>query len=144
MKPVNEQRALRYSPHVMKQESLVRANTGVFRQGGLSYVHIPTTNPSASAAFYSGVFGWRMQGDPDRPSFEDGGGQVIGHLMPGEAVAPDAGIVPYVYVERLEETVDRVATYGGAVVKPIYPEGDVRVALFRDPAGNLVGAWQRG
>ncbi|HET9847723.1 MAG TPA: VOC family protein [Candidatus Dormibacteraeota bacterium] len=127
----------------MKQKPRVDETSGVFRQGGLSYLNIPARDIRASAAFYTGVFGWRMRGDPDRGSFEDGGGQVIGHFMTDQAVAGDAGIVPYVYVEGLDETVGRVAAHGGTVVKPIYPEGDVRVALFRDPAGNLVGAWQR-
>lgn len=126
-----------------QQTSSAQGTTGVFRQGGLSYLHIPTRDIRASAAFYSGVFGWRMQGDPDRGSFEDGGGQVIGHFMADHVVAQDAGIVPYVYVEQIEETVGRVTANGGSIVKPTYEEGDVLVALFRDPAGNLVGAWQR-
>ena len=126
-----------------QQTSSKQETAGVFRQGGLSYLHIPTKDIRASAAFYSGVFGWRMQGDPGHGSFEDGGGQVIGHFMTDHAVAHDAGIVPYVYVEQIDETVGRVTANGGSIVKPTYEEGDVLVALFRDPAGNLVGAWQR-
>jgi hypothetical protein len=30
-----------------------------------------------------------------------------------------------------------------ALVDPPYPEGDLRVATFRDPAGNVIGVWQR-
>ena len=25
-----------------------------------------------------------------------------------------------------------------------YPEGDLWVALFRDPGGNVIGVWQQG
>ena len=32
---------------------------------------------------------------------------------------------------------------GGETVTAPYPEGDLRVATFRDPAGNVIGAWQR-
>jgi hypothetical protein len=32
---------------------------------------------------------------------------------------------------------------GGEVVTPSYPEGDLE-AVFRDPAGSLIGAWQHG
>jgi hypothetical protein len=32
----------------------------------------------------------------------------------------------------------------GADHEPAYPEGDLRVAVIRDPTGNLVGVWQQG
>jgi len=28
-------------------------------------------------------------------------------------------------------------------VTPAYPEGDLRVATFRDPGGNVIGIWQQ-
>jgi predicted enzyme related to lactoylglutathione lyase len=28
------------------------------------------------------------------------------------------------------------------IVSPPYPEGTLRVALFADPAGNVLGIWQ--
>ncbi len=33
---------------------------------------------------------------------------------------------------------------GGEIATQPYPEGDLRVATFRDPAGNEVGVWQQG
>src|SRR5438067_6447485 len=53
----------------------------VFRPGSVSYLRIPCDDARQSAAFYEAVFGWRLSGDPDRPSFEDGSGHVIGHFM---------------------------------------------------------------
>lgn len=32
--------------------------------------------------------------------------------------------------------------HGGAVLRAPYPEGDVWVATFSDPAGNVLGIWQ--
>jgi len=32
--------------------------------------------------------------------------------------------------------------HGGRVVTPPYPEGTLRVALFADPAGTVLGVWQ--
>jgi hypothetical protein len=32
---------------------------------------------------------------------------------------------------------------GGSSVTPPYPEGNLKVATFRDPAGNVVGIWQQ-
>ena len=114
----------------------------VFRIGGVSYLQVPADDPRRSAAFYEAVFGWRMGGDPDRPSFEDGTGHVIGHFVAGETVAGEAGVRPYVFVERVDETLEKVVAEGGEVVEAPYPEGDLRVATFRDPAGNVLGVWQ--
>jgi len=46
--------------------------------------------------------------------------------------------------ETLDETLEKVSAHGGAVVNSPYPEGDLWVATLRDPAGNVVGIWQRG
>lgn len=59
-------------------------------------------------------------------------------------VAGEAGVLPYVFVERFEKTLEKVVAQGGEVVTPPYPEGDLRVATFRDPAGNVIGVWQQG
>jgi predicted enzyme related to lactoylglutathione lyase len=58
--------------------------------------------------------------------------------------AGEAGVLPYVFVERLDETLEKVVAQGGEVVTLPYPEGDLRVATFRDPAGNVIGVWQQG
>ena len=116
----------------------------VFRPGGISYLRVPATDPRGSAAFYEGVFGWRIDADREDPSFEDGTGHVIGHFMAEQPVAGDAGVLPYVFVQRVDETLEKVVAHGGEIVTPPYPEGDLRVATFRDPAGNVIGVWQQG
>ena len=116
----------------------------VFRPAGISYLHIPAADPQASAAFYREVFAWTVDTDREAPSFEDGGGHVIGHFLPDLQVAGEAGIRPYVYVDSVDETLERIAAYGGEVVDEPYPEGELWVATFRDPAGNVVGIWQQG
>src|SRR5437763_2768392 len=121
-----------------------RAATSVFRVGGVSYLRIPAEDARRSAAFYETVFGWSLSGDIDDPSFEDGTGHVIGHFMVNLPVAGEAGVRPYIYVERVDETLDAVVAHGGEVVEAPYPEGDLWVATFRDPAGNVLGVWQQG
>jgi uncharacterized protein len=116
----------------------------VFRVGGVSYLRIPAVDRGRAATFYEAVFGWRVRRDRDDPSFEDGTGHVIGHFVAGQPVAGEAGVRPYVFVESVDATLERVAAEGGDVLTPPYPEGDLWVATFRDPAGNVVGLWQRG
>jgi uncharacterized protein len=115
----------------------------VFRRGGVSYLRVPAAEPHRSAAFYEAVFGWRVDADRDDPSFEDGTGHVIGHFVADLPVAGEAGVLPYVFVERVDETLEKVVAQGGEVVTPPYPEGDLQVATFRDPAGNVIGVWQQ-
>src|SRR2546425_12694665 len=102
----------------------------VFRAGGVSYLRIPAQDPDRSAAFYEEVFGWSVRRDREDPSFEDGSGHVIGHFVRDLPVAGEAGVRPYIFVERLDETLERVLAHGGTVVTEPYPEGDLWVATF--------------
>ena len=115
----------------------------VFRVGAVSYLRIPAPDPPRLAEFYRDVFGWRVDISRAAPSFADGSGHVIGHFIPDMAIAGEAGIRPYVYVASVDETLAKATRQGGAVSTAPYPEGDLRVATFRDPAGNEVGVWQR-
>ncbi len=97
-----------------------------------------------TAAFYRSVFGWSVDTDRPDPSFEDGTGHVIGHFVADQPVAGEAGIRPYIYVENIDDALAKVSADGGEVVTAPYAEGDLWVAVFRDPAGNVLGVWQRG
>jgi predicted enzyme related to lactoylglutathione lyase len=115
----------------------------VFRRGGISYLRIPAEDARQLAGFYADVFGWSVDRDRDEPSFEDGTGHVIGHFVTDQAAAGEGGMRPYVYVDSVDDALERVVAGGGEVVAQPYPEGDLRVATFRDPAGNVLGVWQR-
>ena len=124
------------------------AGTGVegtvARPGGVSYLRIPARDVAQSAEFYRAVFGWRLGGRPDAPSFSDGTGHVIGHWRTDLPVAGEAGVLPYVYVTSLDDTLRAAADRGAELVTPPYPEGTLSVATIRDPAGNVIGVWQAG
>ena len=124
------------------------AGTGVegtvARPGGVSYLRIPARDVAQSAEFYRAVFGWRLRGRPDAPSFSDGTGHVIGHWRTDLPVAGEAGVLPYVYVGSLDDTLRAAADHGAELVTPPYPEGTLSIATIRDPAGNVIGVWQDG
>jgi predicted enzyme related to lactoylglutathione lyase len=115
-----------------------------FRIGGSPTFGFPARTQAGQRPFYEAVFGWRLRGDPDEPSFEDGTEHVIGHFMADLPVAGEAGVWPCIFVERVDETLDKVVAYGGEVVTARYSEGDLWVATFRDPRGNVLGVWQHG
>jgi predicted enzyme related to lactoylglutathione lyase len=114
----------------------------VFRPGDVSYLRIAAPDPARSAAFYNAVFGWKIR--KDSTAFADGTGHVIGHFMADLPVAGEAGVIPYVYVQDIDEALSRVPGAGGEVTTKPYPEGDLWVAMTRDPAGNAIGVWQHG
>ncbi len=111
----------------------------VFRPGAVSYLRLPAPDAARLADFYRGAFGWIIRGDPGEPAFTDGSGHVIGHFSPDLPVGGDAGVRPYIYVERIDESLAQVTAHGGKVTVPPYAEGDLWVALLRDPAGNTIG-----
>ena len=120
----------------------VEAN--VARVSGISYLHIPAIDARGSAAFYEAVFDWEIRGDPDRPSFNDGTGHVTGHWVTDHPQVGEEGVRPYVFVNDLDDALEKVVANGGDVLRGPYPEGQLWVATFRDPAGNTIGVWQAG
>jgi len=113
------------------------------RPGGLSYLEIPATDARQSAAFYERVLGWKVSGtDTDQPRFSDPAGHLIGKWIVGRTPSPEPGLLPYFYVEQLKDIIKRVLPYGGEIVKAVYREGTLWVAVIRDPAGNIIGLWQ--
>ena len=114
----------------------------VARPGGVSYLRIPARDIARSADFYRAVFGWRLRGDPNQPSFSDGTGHVIGHWRTDLPAAGQAGVLPYIYVTDIDETLRAATERGAELATPPYPEGNLWVATIRDPAGNVIGLWQ--
>jgi len=116
------------------------------RAGKVSYMQIPALDVDRSAAFYTAVFGWSSRDDKNlaHRSFADSTGELIGAFVTGYAVSREPGVLPYVYVDRVDDTIARVETNGGEVVRAPYPEGSLWVATVRDPAGNVIGIWQAG
>jgi uncharacterized glyoxalase superfamily protein PhnB len=117
-------------------------DTGLARPGAVTYLHMPATDVRRAAAFYRDVFGWSVNGpDSDRPSFDDASGLLSGAWISDHLPAAQPGLLPYIYVADIEQTVALIVGHGGAILTEPYPEGLLTVATFRDPAGNVIGLW---
>jgi uncharacterized protein len=117
----------------------------LFEHGRLSYIQIPATNVRASGDFYASVFGWQVgAGDDKHLSFSDATRGMIGAWVTERVSSREAGVLPYIYVHGIDAVLERIKNRGGEIVKPPYPEGDLWVATFRDPGGNVIGIWQQG
>jgi predicted enzyme related to lactoylglutathione lyase len=69
---------------------------------------------------------------------------LIGRWVTRRAISRVPGLLPYIYVDHINEAVEQPAACGGEIVKAPYPEGNLLVATVRDPAGNMIGLWQQG
>lgn len=120
----------------------------LLRRPRLCYLEIPADDAAKSANFYESVFGWQIrQRETNRPSFDDATGNVSGAWVTGRAAARDPGLLAYIWVDSIDASVARVAAHGGQIVKPVdcdSPGSLSWIALFRDPAGNLIGLYQEG
>lgn len=111
--------------------------------GKVCYIEIPATDPQRSADFYSEVFGWniRLRGD-GHVAFDDAVGEVSGAWVVGRPPSPHPGLLIYVMVDSVAETIDAVAAHGGEIVQPIGADAPEITARFRDPAGNVLGLFE--
>jgi uncharacterized protein len=112
------------------------------RSSGVLF-EVPAIDVVQSSKFYSQVFGWVVSSNAEQGSFTDGSGHVIEHWRTDLDVAGDRGVRPYIYVSDLDQVLNEAAAHGGMIVQPRYTEGDLWVARFRDPAGNVIGVWQQ-
>ena len=115
------------------------------KHGRIAYLQIPTADIPASERFYEEIFGWgiRVRSDGTR-AFDDTTGRVSGEWVVGRPPSREPGLLPYIEVDSVEETLERIASAGGEVVSPATPqkEGEA-IATFRDPGGNVLGIFQQ-
>jgi predicted enzyme related to lactoylglutathione lyase len=114
-----------------------------------TWVDLATTDAAASREFYSKVFGWKIEVNPD-PQYggygmaEVGGKRVAGI---GPKMAPEAPTAWSVYIgtDDADALAKKVEAAGGKVLAPPFDVGDQgRMATFADPSGGVISAWQAG
>lgn len=113
------------------------------------YLQIPAVDVRQSIAFYEGVFGWNIRGrDGGHPSFDDAAGHLSGTWDVGLAPSRAPGLLPSIWVDRIDATLARVVAHGGEVAQARHKNGPDPgaqwIAWFRDPAGNVLGLYQEG
>jgi len=111
--------------------------------GKICYIEMPTADIEKSAAFYSGVFGWktRRRGD-GHLAFDDAAGEVSGTWVEGRPASGQPGLLVYIMVDSVAASVDAVIAHGGEIVQPIGADAPEITARFRDPGGNVLGLYQ--
>ncbi len=111
--------------------------------GKICYLEIPTVDVDRSAAFYAGVFGWKMRKRGDgATAFDDTTGLVSGAFVPGRQPSAAPGLLVYIMVDSVGAACEAIEAHAGAIVQPLGVDAPEMTARFRDPAGNVLGLYQ--
>src|SRR5215470_1423656 len=112
--------------------------------GKICYIEMPATDITRSAEFYRHVFGWnvRKRGDGST-AFDDSVGQVSGTWVVGRPPATKLGLLFYVLVDSVADTLKTIEANGGTIVQPIGADAPEITARFTDPGGNVIGPYQQ-
>lgn len=112
-----------------------------------AWVDLSSPDVAASAAFYTRLFGWSVAVSPD-PQYggyaiaKDGNGDVAG-IGPIQTPGTPPSWMVYLGTTDAAALGERVAAAGGTVIAPAFDVGDQgRMAVFQDPSGAFVSAWQ--
>lgn len=115
-----------------------------YRTGKICYIEIPAVNISESAQFYQRAFGWYIrQRDDGSTAFDDTVGAVSGTWVSGRPPSNAPGLVVSIMVVSAATTIETIIAAGGEIVQPVNPDEHEVYALFRDPAGNVLGIYQQ-
>jgi len=115
--------------------------------GRPAWVDLASSDPAASRSFYGSLFGWQVEVNPD-PQY--GGyalakvaGQDVAGIGPKMmAEAPTAWSI-YIGSDDVDALAARVQAAGGHVIVAPMDVGDQgRMAVFSDPSGAVISAWQ--
>ncbi|HEY2963633.1 MAG TPA: VOC family protein [Pyrinomonadaceae bacterium] len=111
--------------------------------GKICYVELPAIDVERSIEFYKNVFGWnvRRRGD-GKAAFDDGVGEVSGTWVTNRSASPEPGLLLYIMVDSVADTIDTIVAQGGEIVQPIGGDAPEITARFRDPGGNIIGLYQ--
>src|SRR5205814_278836 len=97
--------------------------------------------------FYARVFGWSIEVNPD-PQY---GGYAVAKVNGNDAagigglMSPDQPAAWSVYIgsDDIDALAEKVTAAGGKVIAPAFDVGDQgRMAVFQDPSGAFISAWQ--
>src|SRR4051812_33084861 len=91
-----------------------------YGNGKICYIEIPAISIEVSAAFYSEIFGWeiRKRGD-GKLAFTDAVGEVSGTWVLGRKASPEPGMLTYIMVDNVAQSLDSILARGGKLVQPI-------------------------
>jgi predicted enzyme related to lactoylglutathione lyase len=112
-----------------------------------TWVDLASADAAASRDFYAKLFGWRVEVDPD-PQYggyavAQIGGRDVAGIGPTQSPEQPTAWSVYIGTDDVDEVARKVQAAGGKVVAAPLDVGDQgRMAVFQDPSGAFISAWQ--
>lgn len=123
------------------------ANAPVATANKVAWVDLATKDAAQAREFYSKLFGWDIEVNQD-PQYGGyalarvGGKDVAGIGGTQSPEQPSAWSV-YIGTDDAEALAKKIQSAGGTVAAPPFPVGDQgRMAVFQDPTGAFISAWE--
>ena len=123
------------------------ADAKTFVVNAPAWIDLSSTDPDKSRDFYSKLFGWEATPEKDPAA----GGYAIARLDGKDVAgiggtqdpqAPSAWML-YIGTKDADAVGKKVEAEGGKVIAPAFDVMDVgRMAVFQDPSGAFISAWQ--
>lgn len=118
-----------------------------YENGVPSWVDIGTPDPPAALRFYGELFGWDAQDmgeDAGHYTIVSKNGKQVAAISPAQDPGPPRWTT-YVNVDDVDAASAKVDSAGGkVVVAPMDVMSAGRMAVFADPTGAVIAAWQPG
>ena len=111
------------------------------------WIDLATQDAKASNEFYTKLFGWHIDINPD-PQYGGYGralldGQDAAGIGPAQSPDQPTAWSFYLGTEDAAESARLVEAAGGKVISPPFDVGDQgRMAVFQDPVGAFISVWQ--
>jgi uncharacterized protein len=111
------------------------------------WVDLSSSDPEGSRTFYSKLFGWSVEVNPDPQyggyALAKIGGKDVAGIGPQQSPGAPTAWMLYIGTPDAEDLAKKVQSAGGTVVAPAFDVGDQgRMAVFQDPSGAFISAWQ--
>ncbi|CAN5573404.1 VOC family protein [soil metagenome] len=112
-----------------------------------AWVDLATSDAEAARDFYSQLFGWQIEVSDD-PQYGGYGTAKLGDhnaagIGPKQNDQQPTAWSMYIGTDDVDALAQKVTEAGGTVVAPPFDVGDQgRMAVFQDPAGAFISAWQ--
>ncbi|MDH3459992.1 MAG: VOC family protein [Burkholderiaceae bacterium] len=108
----------------------------------INYVEFPANNLEQTKAFFEAAFGWSfVDYGPEYTAFSDQGLDGGFYKSELKATTNRGSALIVLFSQSLEETLAKVKSAGGRIVKPIFPFPGGRRFHFIEPSGNEFAVW---
>src|ERR1700674_1948046 len=129
------------------QEAVTMADTKTFVANTPVWVDLSSTDAAKARDYYAKLFGWKIElaPEPDAGGYALAkvNGKDVAGIGPAQTPGGPSAWMLYIGTKDADEIARKVEAAGGKVIAPpfeVLKSG--RMAVFQDPAGAFISAWQ--